>query len=136
MAQVIADRRDIDFVLYEQIQIESLFKTKKFNDLNRKMLDMVISEAKTLGIKEILPTYGEGDRQGVGFDKGQVTVPECFHRPYKLFVEGEWIAMAEDQQVGGQGLPQIIKQAANEYLLGSNFAFIALANLCHGTAKI
>ena len=136
MAQVIADRRDIDFVLYEQLQIEFLFKTKQFSDLNRKMLDMVISEARNLGIKEILPTYAEGDRQGVGFDNGLVRVPECFHRPYKLFVEGEWIAMAEKPEVGGQGLPQIIKQAANEYLLGSNFAFIALANLCHGTAKM
>jgi hypothetical protein len=37
MAQLISDRRDMDFVLYEQLQIESLFKTKKFNDLNRKM---------------------------------------------------------------------------------------------------
>ena len=66
MAQVIADRRDIDFVLYEQLQIEFLFKTKQFSDLNRKMLDMVISEAKNLGIKEILPTYAEGDRRALG----------------------------------------------------------------------
>jgi alkylation response protein AidB-like acyl-CoA dehydrogenase len=136
MAQLISDRRDMDFVLYEQLQIESLFKTKKFNDLNRKMLNMVVSEARNLGIKEILPTYAEGDREGVAFESGQVKVPECFHRPYKLFVEGEWIAMAEDPEVGGQGLPMVIKQATYEYILGSNFAFIALANLCHGTAKM
>ena len=136
MAQLIADRRDMDFVLYEQLHIESLFKTKKFNDLNRKMLNMVVSEARNLGIKEILPTYAEGDRIGVGFESGRVKVPGCFHRPYKLFVEGEWIAMAEDPEVGGQGLPMVIKQAAYEYILGSNFAFIALGNLCHGTAKM
>ena len=109
MAQLIADRRDMDFVLYEQLQIESLFKTKKFNDLNRKMLDMVVSEARNLGIKEILPTYAEGDREGVAFENGQVKVPGCFPRPYKLFVEGEWIAMAEDPEVGGQGLPMPIR---------------------------
>ena len=136
MAQLISDRRDLDFVLYEQLGIDELFKLEKFNDLNRKMLDMVISEAKNLGIKEILPTYSEGDRQGVRFEKGEVKVPDCFHRPYKLYVEGEWIAMAEDPEVGGQGLPQVIKQAANEYILGSNFAFVALGNLCHGTAKM
>jgi hypothetical protein len=41
MAQLISDRRDMDFVLYEQLQIESLFKTKKFNDLNRKMTEPI-----------------------------------------------------------------------------------------------
>ena len=29
MAQLIADRRDIDFVLYEQLEIENLLKTKR-----------------------------------------------------------------------------------------------------------
>jgi len=50
MAQLISDRRDIDFVLYEQLQIEELAKTEKYRGLNRKMFDMVISEARNLGI--------------------------------------------------------------------------------------
>jgi hypothetical protein len=43
MAQLLSDRRDIEFVLYDQLKIEDLLKTEKYNDLNRKMLDMVIS---------------------------------------------------------------------------------------------
>ena len=112
MVQLIADRRDIDFVLYEQLGIEGLLQTKKYNSFNRKMFDMIISEARNFGIKELLPTYSQGDREGVQLDSGKVTVPACFHRAYDLFVEGEWLAMAEDPQSGGQGLPRIIKQAA------------------------
>jgi hypothetical protein len=52
MAQLISDRRDMDFVLYEQLQIESLFKTKKFNDLNRKMKTEPIPYPET---KYLLP---------------------------------------------------------------------------------
>jgi alkylation response protein AidB-like acyl-CoA dehydrogenase len=136
MAQLISDRRDIDFVLYEQLEIEDLLKTPKYKDLNRKMFDMVISEARNFGIKEILPTYTQGDREGVHFDNGKVKVPECFQRPYRLFVEGEWIAMAEDLEVGGQGLPLTIRQAAFEYIIGTNFAIAAFGNLGHGTAKM
>ena len=44
MAQLIADRRDIDFVLYEQLGIERLFKTPRYEALNRKMVDMIITE--------------------------------------------------------------------------------------------
>jgi hypothetical protein len=115
MAQLLSDRRDIDFVLYDQLKIEDILKTKKYNGLNRKMLDMVISEARNLGIKEIYPTYKEGDREGVKFENGKVIVPQCFRRPYALFVEGEWIAMAEDPEVGGQGFPWIIRQHRSEF---------------------
>ena len=136
MAQLLSDRRDMDFVLYEQLRIEDILKTEKYNDLNRKMFDMVISEARNLGIKEIYPTYKEGDREGVKYENGKVTVPQCFHRPYALFVEGEWIAMAEDPEVGGQGLPVIIRQAAFEYIVGANFAIAGFGNLGHGAAKM
>ena len=136
MAQLLSDRRDIDFVLYEQLKIEEILKVNKYSDLNRKMFDMVISEARNLGIKEIYPTYKEGDREGVKFENGKVTVPQCFHRPYALFVEGEWIAMAEDPEVGGQGFPWIIRQAAFEYIIGANFAIAGFGNLGHGAAKM
>jgi alkylation response protein AidB-like acyl-CoA dehydrogenase len=136
MAQLLADRQDIDFVLYEQLKIEDILKTDKFSDLNRKMFDMVVSEARNLGIKEIHPTYKEGDREGVKFENGKVTAPGCFHRPYGLFVEGEWIAMAEDPEVGGQGFPAIIRQAAFEYISGANYAMAAFGDLGHGTAKM
>jgi alkylation response protein AidB-like acyl-CoA dehydrogenase len=136
LAQLISDRRDIDFVLFEQLKVEELLRADKYRDLNRKMFDMVISEARNFGIKELLPTHGECDRQGVWFENGRVIVPECLRRPYKLFVEGEWIAMAEDPEVGGQGLPHVIRQAAFEYIVGANYAFAAFGNLGHGTAKM
>ena len=136
MVQLISDRRDIDFVLYEQIKIEDILKSEKYQELNRKMLDMVISEARNLGIKEIHPTYTEGDREGVKFEDGKVTVPQCFHRPYQLIVEGEWIAMAEDPEVGGQGFPWVIRQAAFEYIVGANYAIAGFGNLGHGTGKM
>jgi len=136
MAQRIADRRDIDFVLHEQLGIETLFTTARYGDLNRKLVDMVITEARHLGLNEILPTYSEGDRQGATFENGQVKVPACFHRPYRHYIAGEWIAMEEDPAVGGQGLPQIVAQAAREYIVGANFSFAAFGILAHGTGKM
>jgi hypothetical protein len=65
MTQQIADRRDIDFVLYEQLDVQQLFKTEKHRDLNKKMVDMVVTEARSFGIKEVLPTHAEGTRQAL-----------------------------------------------------------------------
>ena len=104
MAQLIADRRDVDFVLYEQMQVENFSKHERFAEFNRKTVDLVISEARNLALKELVPTQTVGDHEGAQFENGQVKVPEVFHRAYELLKEGEWIAMAEDPEWGGQGL--------------------------------
>ena len=123
MTHVIADRRDIDFVLYEQFKADAFCELDKYRDFNRKTFDMIVSEARRFAVKEILPTLAEGDREGAVFENGRVKVPECFKRPYKLFVEGEWTAMTADPDLGGQGLPVMVAQAAGEYLSGANYAF-------------
>ncbi|WDP90838.1 MAG: acyl-CoA dehydrogenase [Desulfobacter sp.] len=123
MTHVIADRRDIDFVLYEQFRIQEICSHEKYADFNKKTFDMIISEARKLAVKEILPTLQEADETGAVFENGRVRVPQCFRRPYKLFVEGEWTAMTADPELGGQGLPQMIAAAASEYLCGANYAF-------------
>ncbi len=123
MAQVIADRRDIDFVLYEQLEVENLITNPQYNGLNKKTADLIISEARTLAIKEILPTLSESDKTGLVFENGKVTVPECFRRPYSLISEGEWIAITAPPELGGQGLPHIIAQSVMDYLVGANYQF-------------
>ena len=36
MAQLIADRRDVDFVLHEQLQVGELSKNEQFADFNKQ----------------------------------------------------------------------------------------------------
>ena len=136
MAQVITDRRDIDFVLYEQFNAEELTNYEKFADFNKKTFDLIINEARNLAVKEILPTFAEGDREGVRLENGQVKVPACFHRPYKLFRDGEWTAMVADPELGGQGLPYCVSQAAAEYLVGANYAFTLYGVVGHAAGEL
>jgi hypothetical protein len=136
MAQLIADRRDIDFVLYEQLDVEQLFQTEKHRDLNRKLVDMVVTEARAFGIKEVLPTYSQGDRDGVRFEDGTVIVPECYRRPHRLMVANEWTSLSEDPAVGGQGLPHMVTRAAGEYFIGANYPMVIYAMEGHGTGKM
>jgi len=136
MAQVIADRRDIDFVLYEQLKIDEMTSLDKYKDFNKKTFDMIITEARNFALKELLPTNAEGDKEGLDFKNGQVKVPQCFHRAYELYVEGEWTSLTEDPEWGGQGLPTNISQAVGEYLIGGNWAVANYAGMGHGTGKM
>ncbi len=136
MAQQIADRRDIEFVLHELLQVGKLSEHENFTEFNKKTVDLIISEARNLAIKEILPTQIDSDREGTRFDAGRVTVPNSFHKVWELFKEGEWLAMIEDPKWGGQGMPRAVALAASDYMNGANFAFMMYAGLTHGAGKL
>jgi len=136
MAQLIADRRDVDFVLHEQLKLGELSKHEKFAEFNKKTIDLVISEARNLAVKELLPIQVDGDREGARFENGEVTVPESFHKAWELFKEGEWLALSDSPEWAGQGMPVTLSLAANDYFIGANFAFMIYPGLTHGAGRL
>ena len=100
MAQILADRRDIDFILYEQLKVDELAKHERFSEFNRKVIDLIVSKA------------------------------------WKALREGEWLAMTEDPEWGGQGMPRTVASAAADYFMSANFAFMMYVGLSHGAGKL
>ncbi len=136
MAQFIADRKDIDFVLHEQLNVADLSKHEKYAEFNKKTIDLIMSEARNLAVKELLPAQIDGDREGARFEGGNVTLPESFHKAWDLFKEGEWVALSDDPAWGGQGMPATLSLAANDYFIGANFAFMMYPGLTHGAGRL
>lgn len=136
MAQVLADRRDIDFNIYEMFQAQALCETDAYKEFNKKVFDLIITEARNFAIKEMLPTYEEGDKVGPQFENGVVKVPESWRRVYDLYCENEWNAPTGPQAYGGQGLPWIIAVAVKEYMMASNWALYSFASMGSGSAKM
>ena len=89
MTQVIADQKDMEFILYEQFNAEKLLNYEKYKGFSKKIFDMILFEARKVGIKEILPTLADGDKQGVRFENGKVAVPDSFHRARQVVREAD-----------------------------------------------
>lgn len=137
MAQVISEFRDIDFNLYEMFDVESLTEFEKFQEFNRKTVDMIIKEARNLAIKEILPTYDDGDKIGVTYNgDGTVSTPDSFKRALKLYLENEWTAPSAPEKWGGQGLPTMVSASAREYFMGANWPLYAIGSIGAGTGRM
>ena len=136
MAQQLADRRDQEFVIWEQMNCEELLKLERYKEFNKKICDMIITEARTLAIKELLPILAEGDEQGVRYENGSVKVPESFHRVFKLVLEGEWNNLGVSVDQGGQGAPPFLAAAAAEYFLSANWPLYCYATMGNGTANM
>jgi alkylation response protein AidB-like acyl-CoA dehydrogenase len=136
MAQLIADRKDVDFVLHEQFQISELSRHGRFAEFNKQVIDMIITEARTLAIKEILPTRKIGDRTGCRYENGEVRTPAEFKRVWKHLIDGGWFAPSADTQWGGQGMPKTLAIAAQDYLVGANLALLMVVVLNHGAGRL
>lgn len=136
MAQQVAERRDVDFVLFEQLGVQDLAKSEPYADFRRKTVELIISEARNLALKELLPTRKVGDEKGCIFDQGKVTVSDEFKRAYELYRQGEWVAPTEDPDWGGQGLPASVAMAVSDYLVGANYGLNIFVGLTHGAGRL
>jgi alkylation response protein AidB-like acyl-CoA dehydrogenase len=136
MAQQLADRRDQDFVIWEQMNNEQIIQHPKYKTFSRKTCEMIMTEARTLALKELLPTMKDGDEQGVHFENGNVTVPASYHRAFKLMVEGEWNNLGADPEIGGQGAPGFLAASVAEYFMAANWSLACYTTMGNGTANL
>lgn len=136
MAQVIAERRDIDFVIHEQLCASDLCNHELFSEYNKKVIDLIINEARNLAIKELLPTMQIGDEKGCSYENGEVKIPQEFIRAWDFLKAGEWVAPGRSPEWGGQGMPETVAVAARDYLIGGNLSLLLLISLTHGAGHL
>lgn len=136
MTQLLADRKDIDFVLHEQFEISELSQHEKFGEFNKQVIDMIVTEARNLAINEILPTNKIGDQEGCCYENGRVSMPAGFKAAWQKLEQGEWFAPAQNPEWGGQGIPETLNVATQNYLFGANLSLLMVAGLNHAAGKI
>ncbi|MBN1365502.1 MAG: acyl-CoA dehydrogenase [Syntrophaceae bacterium] len=117
MDNLILDERDQRFVLFETLDMNKLLRLEKYTDFSIDTFKIILSNAQKFAIEEIFPTLIEGDREGCKLEEGNVRVPKCFHRPYKLFNEAGWSSMLLSKRSGGFGFPITIRTAAHEWFM-------------------
>jgi len=136
MANLLVDERDVKFILYEQFNLEELCQSERYGEFSKEMFDMALEAAQKLAEKELAPTNADGDAKGVVLEQGQVRVPESFKNPYQLFCEGGWVALAVDQDKGGQGFPTAMYVATTELFVAANQALMMYPGLTIGAARL
>ncbi len=134
--KLLVDERDVKFVLYEQLRIEELCKAPLYEEFSRETFDMVFDQAEKLAEKEFYPANAPGDREGCRFDGGRVRVPAAFQQAYQRYCEGEWLAMGDPPEVGGQGLPVVLTNACIELFGAANWSLLMYPGLTHGAARL
>lgn len=114
--------RDLRFVLEELLEYRSL-ALPGFEETTPDLVEAVLEEAAKLAGEVWSPLNASGDQQGcTRRDDGGVTLPEGFAEAYQAYVEGGWNGIGVSQELGGQGLPEVVASSVQEMLHGANMA--------------
>jgi alkylation response protein AidB-like acyl-CoA dehydrogenase len=136
MGNKLLDMRDAKFAIYEHLKISDLYGYERFQDYNDDIVEMAIDTAEKLAVGEYYPVNESGDKTGVGFDAGKVTVPPEFHAPYGKFCEGGWTAPSESYDYGGQQMPMMLNYLTQTLFFAANQSLMVYTCLTHSAGKV
>lgn len=132
MSDTLVNLRDIQFVLYEMLGVETLTEYEYFRDHSKETFDVAMDAAYQLAREVCWPAYVEMDRAGVTYDNksNKTRVPEPMHRIWQAFKEGGWHGQVAPAEFGGQQFPATVNAAtalmfnaantaANMYIAGA-----------------
>ena len=114
MAEYVPPSREIGFVINELLDYSRLAGLNDFSEATTELTSAVLEEAAKFAGKVMAPLNRIGDQQGIRQQGDEVITPDGFADAYQLFVENQWLSLAQDPQYGGQGLPYIVHLAASE----------------------
>jgi alkylation response protein AidB-like acyl-CoA dehydrogenase len=136
MSKYTAPIADMSFVLFDVLEADRILgRLPSFESFGRDVYDAVLEEAGKFTGQILAPLNTIGDREGCGFEAGQVTTPAGFKEAYQQFVEGGWNGLVAEPDHGGQGMPEVIGAAVKEMLDSANLSWGNYPLLSHGATE-
>ena len=122
--------RDLEFNLFEVLELEKALATGEFGDLDGESVRQMLDEASKLAEGPLAESFADADRHPPTFDPKThvVTIPEPFKKSLRAWQQGEWFRVGLDEDIGGVPAPAMVAWAVNEFPLGAQpAAFMYLA---------
>lgn len=121
MGSLLLSRRDLDFLLYEWLEVEDLTKSERFSGHSRETFDGALDLCADIAQQCFAPHNKTSDAHPPTFDGEKVAIIDAVGEALATYAAADLIGMAMDERVGGAQLPCVVAQAA--------FAYIAAANV-------
>ena len=126
---------DMIFVLQELCDLKGIAKLPGLEEATPDMVTAILEEAGKFASQVLSPLNAVGDVKGLGFDKGEVTMPDGWKSAYDQLVEMGWNSPTADGEHGGMGLPAIVNACIQEMFQGANAAFQLCPMLTQGAIE-
>jgi butyryl-CoA dehydrogenase len=137
-------RRDLDFLLHEWLDVESLTKRPRFAEHSRETFDAVLDLAEQIATDHFAPHNRKADENEPRMVDGRVELIPEVGRALEVFTGAGLLAGEFDEEHGGMQLPHTVGQAVFAWFNAANvgtsaYPFLTMANarllLAHGSQE-
>ena len=144
MASLLLSRRDLEFLLYEWLEVEDLLKRPRHAEHSRETFDGVLALAEQIATEHFAPHNRRADTEEPRFDGERVHLIPEVGAALEVFASAGLLGGTLDEQVGGLQLPTVIGNAVFAWFQAANvgtssYPFLTIGGinllLEHGTPE-
>ncbi|MGH8061868.1 MAG: acyl-CoA dehydrogenase [Pseudoxanthomonas sp.] len=136
MDSLLLSRRDLEFLLYEWLDVPALTAAERYADHSRETFDAVLDTSERLANELFAPHNQKADHHEPEFDGENVALIDEVKPALRALADAGLIAASQDYALGGMQLPVVVEQAALAYLYAANIGTTAYAMLTMGNANL
>ncbi len=133
---MILSRRDLDFLLYEWLDVESLTALPRYAEHSRETFDAFLDVSAQIAEREFASHNRKSDLEEPTFDGDKVTIIPEVSRALRAFNDSGLIAAGMDAAVGGLQLPYVVNRACFAWFQAANIATSAYPLLTMANAHL
>jgi len=112
--------RDIEFNLYEVLEIQDHLGSGEWADLDRETVDDILTEIERIATEDFAASYADQDRIPLELIDGEVTIPDSVKKSVSAFKDGGWNRLGLAAEMGGTPAPPTVMWAISEMLFAAN----------------
>lgn len=136
MAEKFVSKRNIQFMLDEVFDIQSLTQYSYYEDHTRETFHMIIDTAYKIATNMMFPVFKDLDRENPEWVDGNVKVHPIVKQFLLEMGQGGWIQAEKPYEIGGQQIPMTLKQMVNFIFGAANYSLSAYPGLTAGAANL
>ncbi|SFT60379.1 butyryl-CoA dehydrogenase [Geodermatophilus amargosae] len=133
---LILSPRDLDFLLHEWLEVETLTKRPRYAEHSRETFDAVMELAQQIATEHFAPHNRTADENEPRFVDGRVEMIPEVARALAVFRESGIMSGTFDEEYGGMQLPQTVGQAAFAWFKAANVGTSSYPFLTMGNARL
>jgi alkylation response protein AidB-like acyl-CoA dehydrogenase len=135
MQSKIIPRRDLDFLLYEWLNVESLTQRERFAEHSRETFNAALDTCERIATDLFATHNKKNDQNEPHFDGEHVHLIPEVKIALDAVRDAGLMAAGQDFSVGGMQLPCVVEKAAFAYFTGANAGTAAYPFLTMGNAN-
>lgn len=144
MTSLILSRRDLEFVLYQYLQVENLCQRSRYQDHSRATFDAALDSAEKMAAELFAPHNKKNDQHEPHFDGETVSINPEVKTALDAYCAAGFMAAGQDFVDDGMQLPYVVDKALSIYFTAANVAtasypFLTVSNantiLAYGTPE-